>query len=425
MGIRLNLKINANSTVRCKISDAQIRKHISNPCVRQLKDDRYSLYLRFNAQRTAGTWWLMMYEHGAQIQLRVGRWPTIRSADIPDVISSASAQYKRSNVVSFKRFDTVDQLIEWHVQRQAKLKTSSKERIANIKSMANRHLIGVFHGEPVMGLNSRVIDEELIQPMFDSGMSVSYVKAMFNLLKSAYATARELKHITINPLSEIRFKQFFPENFSITKAQVRECRLATDKLPDVLRDIESIQPNERMLVLMMLAHGSRIGETRKATWRNVSFRAKRWIIPAPDTKTRAEMIYPLSDPMLELLQSYREWQLELGYKGDHLFPIDFRHDRPVHGALASEWVQKVASGWSAHDLRKRARSVWTELGIDYLVGETLLNHAKGKLDLVYIHTYIDLKKIEAISLYHEWLKKCWRTCFRPVSIDQEIIKKAI
>lgn len=425
MGIRLNPNAKVTSTVRCKISDAQIRKHMRDPRVRQLKDDRHSLYLRFNANRTGGTWWLMVYEDGEQVQLRVGRWPTTKADDIGDVVSAATVQYKRCNVVSFKRFETVDQLIDWHVQRQFRLKTSSKERLANIKSMANRHLMGVFHGEPVMSLDSNVIDEELIQPMFDDGMSVSYVKAMFNLLKAAYATARELKHITINPIAEIKFKQFFPDNFSITKAQVRECRLSTDQVPAVLQSIETALPNERLLVLMMLGHGSRIGETRKAKWSNVSFRSKRWIIPASDAKSRVEMVYPLSESMVELLKSYREWQLQVGYEGDHLFPVSWQQDAPIYGALASQWVKNVADGWSGHDLRKRARSVWTDLGIDYLVGEALLNHAKGKLDLVYIHTHIDLKKIEAISLYHEWLKKCWRTCFRPVSIDQQIIKKAI
>lgn len=425
MGVRLNADALFSQTVSCKISDAKIKMYAKDPRVRQLKDERHSLYMRYNSKRNGGTWWLMKYKDGKQYPLRIGRWPSTKPADVGDLVSAATVQYERSDVVSFKRFDTVDQLIDWHVQRQIRLKTSSKERLANIKSMANRHLMGVFHGEPVMSLDSHVIDEELIQPMFDDGMSVSYVKAMFNLLKAAYATARELKHITINPIAEIKFKQFFPDNFSITKAQVRECRLSTDQVPTVLQSIETALPNERLLVLMMLGHGSRIGETRKAKWSNVSFRSKRWIIPASDAKSRVEMVYPLSGSMVELLKSYREWQLQLGYEGEHLFPVSWQRDAPIYGALASQWVKNVADGWSGHDLRKRARSVWTDLGIDYLVGEALLNHAKGKLDLVYIHTHIDLKKTEAISLYHEWLKKCWRTCFRPVSIDQQIIKKAI
>ena len=56
-------------------------------------------------------------------------------------------------------------------------------------------------------------------------------------------------------------------------------------------------------------------------------------------------------------------------------------------------IRAIANGqWTGHDLRKLARTVWADIGIDYLVAETLLNHAKGKLEQAYIHTYIELQK---------------------------------
>lgn len=67
--------------------------------------------------------------------------------------------------------------------------------------------------------------------------------------------------------------------------------------------------------------------------------------------------------------------------------------------------------WSAHGLGKIARTVRADLGIDYLVAETLLNHAMGKLDQAYIHTHIELQNSQALNTYHLWLKKCWQTCF--------------
>ncbi|AQM21499.1 site-specific integrase [Vibrio anguillarum] len=426
MGIRFNANAHAQLTVSLRISDAQIRKYLRDPRVRQLKDVRGSLYLRFNASRTGGTWWLYQYKNGEQFPYRIGTYPTTQAKDVMDLVSATTVQIAKNNVVNFRRFETVDQLIDWHVTRQFKLGNSSKERLANIKSMANRHLMGIFHGEPIMTLDAELIDEELIQPMFDAGLSLSYVKAMFNLLKSAYTTAKRLKHIGVNPLADVRFRDFFPDNFSITKAQVRGCRLATDQVPDVLMALDFADNPTRLLVMMMLGHGSRIGETRKAKWCNVSFSTKCWTIPSGDAKTRQAMVYPLSDSMIELLQSYRDWQAELGYKGEYVFPVDLRSSSGIYGALASNLVKSISKGdWSGHDLRKRARSIWADLGIDYMVAETLLNHAKGKLDLAYIHTHIELQKKEAVYRYHEWLKSCWRTCFRPVSTDQQIIKKAI
>ncbi|KJG55153.1 hypothetical protein UA38_21035, partial [Photobacterium kishitanii] len=55
--IRFNQHAFFSATLPVKISDAQIKRHINDQRVRQLKDVRCPLYLRFNASRTGGTWW--------------------------------------------------------------------------------------------------------------------------------------------------------------------------------------------------------------------------------------------------------------------------------------------------------------------------------------------------------------------------------
>ncbi|WP_051563806.1 site-specific integrase [Enterovibrio calviensis] len=192
----------------------------------------------------------------------------------------------------------------------------------------------------------------------------------------------------------------------------------TDQLPAILAKASEQAPPARILVTMMLGHGARIGETRKAMWKNISLTLKQWTIPAGDAKNGEAMVYPFSPGMVELLHSYREWQIELGYKGDCLFPISFRENKPAYSSLASGWVRAISNKeWSGHDLRKRARSIWLEIGVDYIVCESLLNHARDKLDQAYIHTHMESQKKEALETYHEWLKSCWLTCFTPVSTE--------
>ena len=53
-----------------------------------------------------------------------------------------------------------------------------------------------------------------------------------------------------------------------------------------------------MLALMMLAHGTRIGETRMARWSEISLAAAEWFIPAGNTKTRTEHRLPLTGTVL-------------------------------------------------------------------------------------------------------------------------------
>lgn len=64
----------------------------------------------------------------------------------------------------------------------------------------------------------------------------------------------------------------------------------------------------------------------------------------------------------------------------------------------------VAKGeWSSHDLRKVARTAWTDLGVDYMVGELLLNHAMKDLDATYIHTTAEGLKRRALEDWHQHL----------------------
>ncbi len=68
-------------------------------------------------------------------------------------------------------------------------------------------------------------------------------------------------------------------------------------------------------------------------------------------------------------------------------------------------MSSVSAGeWSAHDLRKLARSRWADQGVDYLVSELMLNHALSKLDKTYINTLVEGQIMEALTQYHEWLK---------------------
>lgn len=59
--------------------------------------------------------------------------------------------------------------------------------------------------------------------------------------------------------------------------------------------------------------------------------------------------------------------------------------------------------WSSHDLRKVARTAWTDLGVDYMVGELLLNHAMKDLDATYIHTTAEGLKRQALEAWHKHL----------------------
>ena len=61
------------------------------------------------------------------------------------------------------------------------------------------------------------------------------------------------------------------------------------------------------------------------------------------------------------------------------------------------------SDWRSHDLRKIARTGWVEIGVDYLIGEMLLNHTVGFSAETYINTSAENLKLDALQRWHSRL----------------------
>lgn len=404
MGIRLNYNVKTPSTIRCKISDAQIKKYMRDPRVRQLKDERYSLYFVYKKDRSKGSWRLMSYQHGLQSSQVFAHYPQTPALKATQLIKLNIET--GTSLAEHDYFPSLNHLLEWHIKRQEKMKKLAKSRVVAMKSMFDSHLCRSFEGVAVDKITHSDIDERLIIPLLSENYSLSYVRSMFQFLKVAFSAAYDVKKLSSNPMSNMKWSNFMKQPI-----KPKPPKLLPLNTLSTLEQIGRSEPISHALCVLMLYHGTRIGETRLAKWRHINFETKQWHIPARNTKSKRDIVYPLSDEMVEYLKSYKQWQLNQYYKGNNVFPLTKRDKAPIHSTLASQLVREVSKGeWSAHDLRKLARTIWADLGVDYLVAESLLNHAKDKLDVVYIHSQVELQKKEALNTYHNWLKNCWRTC---------------
>lgn len=139
-----------------------------------------------------------------------------------------------------------------------------------------------------------------------------------------------------------------------------------------------------------------------AEWSDFSFEERQWHIPAEHTKTRCQLTLPLTPQVCALLKRYHAAQAATGYQGKYLFPS--RGGKPLTDSQACAVFTRLAGGeWTSHDLRKVARTGWVDLGVDFLIGELLLNHAMGHNVQAYIHTWVEAGKREALEKWHEWL----------------------
>lgn len=385
-------------TLAVSLSDAVIRRHLSDPSVRQLRDPRYPLRLRYNQARTRGSWFVVKHAAGRDRWLKVGAFPDLTTkallARLPEIQARLAADPEAA--VGVSGWATFGELLAWYRDRVARHGRLSKRRKSSIRTAIDRHLMPRVGGVGLGELAPATVDELLVWPM-QADYSIAYLRQVLGVAKGACKQARALGLLETNPLADVQLGDFLD-----ARVPPKPGRLRASDLPGVIGDLVAAPPMPGLLLSLVMMFGTRINETRLTRWDHIDLEGRTWTIPADHTKSKRTHRLPLTDVAVDLLTRYRQWQRVTGYRGVYLFPGE--SSRPASESTVFDWVSSVSGGgWSSHDLRKLARTVWADLGVDYMVGEVLLNHALSKLDRTYIHTYVERQAEDALSLYHAYL----------------------
>lgn len=392
--------------VKDNINEAVVKKHAKNPEIHAISDPRYQIELRFHKSRTKATWNLRLYEQGKIYRHRIGYWPVLSAknaiAMVPDVLRRLGA----GEELQVSEFSTVNDLLNWYLERVEKEAAKSADRKKNVKSAIRTHLLPRLDGLLLANVKKVVIDQMLLLPLQGEGLKPSTIRQYFAILKRVFASASELGLITVNPMASMKFSDHIQKRIlpKFGKLQVQDAQR--------IKDIIMEQPTKpRMLMLIMLMFATRIGETRQLMWKHVDLEGRRIIIPDSITKTGVTHVLPLTDKSLQLLSEFRGKS-----HGTYLFG----RNNPMSASTADQMIRTASKGqFSAHDLRKMARSVWAEIGVDYWVAEQLLNHKPKGLDLVYIQADSSKVKKDALEKYHNWLFKAENTPSEVVTTQNE------
>ncbi|NMX46109.1 site-specific integrase [Pseudomonas sp. WS 5407] len=386
-----------SKTLTIALSDAEIRRHAASE-VRDLRDARQPAFrFRYKKDRTKGSWYLVV----GSAWNKIANYPDLNTkqmlAALPAVRARLVTEPEAGTAIG--TWATVGQLLEWFDDRMGRDRNLSVKRKTTARSVMSKHLRPRLGDLLLSSVNKSEIDQRLMWPL-QAELSLEYLRLIFRLLVLAFRQAARLGLIETNPMNAIRFS-----DFSKTKIKPKAARLRDVQVEEVLTGLATkfnSAPADAMLALMMLCHGSRAGETRMAEWSDFSFEERQWHIPAEHTKTRCQLTLPLTAQVCALLKRYHAAQASTGYQGKYLFPS--RGGKPLTDSQACAVFTRLAGGeWTSHDLRKVARTGWVDLGVDFLIGELLLNHAMGHNVQAYIHTWVEAGKREALEKWHEWL----------------------
>ncbi|RDL24520.1 phage integrase family protein [Pseudomonas sp. URMO17WK12:I10] len=382
------------------ITDAEIRKQAGQP-VRQLRDPRYpELRFRYSSvDRTRGAWHVVVRGKWG----KAGDFPSLTTkamlTALPAILARRAIDTEATSLTS--TWSHIGELLDWYLDRMLRDRNLSEKRKAGAKSAITCHLMPRLHDLPLAEVSKATLDQRLMWPLQER-YALSFVRLVFNVLAVAMRKAHRLGMIEHNPMDSLRFGDFVG-----VRIKPKSSRLRERDLPDLLAKLANwseARPADALLALMMLCHGTRLGETRSALWRNVDLQAGQWFIPADDTKTKQNHTLPLTRQACALLSRYQAQQVARGYQGAYLFPASRRG--PLGATAASQVFAELSDRqWTSHDVRKVARTCWMDLGVDYLVGEMLVNHALRNMDATYIHTTAEALKRQALERWHDQLDR--------------------
>lgn len=383
------------NTAAVKISDSEIRRQAAGSArdLRSLASK--GLYFRFHRSRDRGSWYLVIKGKWH----RIGSYPELSAAKVAAALPDIRLRLEAGEGSSLSSWVLTGELLTWFAERMARDRNLSGKRKSTGASAIKQHLVPRLGQVPLAQIDKALLDRELMWPLQET-LSIDYVRLVFQLLALAFRQAFKLGLISSNPMAGIRFG-----DFSKAKVTVKPSRLRGVHLEDLMSRMKGVlahRPQHGVLALMMLCHGTRLGETRLARWSHISLAEREWYIPSEHTKTGVQHRLPLTDQVRFLLMAYREIQRNQGYDGEFVFPG--RQGKPMSEAKASAVFTVMGQAeWTSHDLRKLARTGWADLGVDHLVGELLINHAMGHNVKVYIQSDIMARKREALEKWHAHL----------------------
>ncbi|WP_458718311.1 tyrosine-type recombinase/integrase [Pseudomonas gregormendelii] len=378
-----------------KITDAEIKRQAAG-AVRDLRDiENRGLYLRFTRDRARASWYLVLK---GKWNL-VGSFPDLSAKQVVAALPGIRLRLEAGTGSNLSKWVTTGELLDWYADRMSRDRSLSSKRKKTGASLIKCHLKPLLGEVALASINKATLDDQFMWPAQEA-IGIDYVRSAFQLLALAFRQAFKLRLIASNPMKDVKFSDFSKAKVGIKPSRLRGTQLQ-DLIARLLDAIDSA-PADGLLALMMLCHGTRIGETRQARWAHISLAEREWFIPAEHTKTGVEHHLPLTEQVRQLLISYRDIQRAGGYDGQFLFPS--RSGNALSEGQASAVFVRLGQGeWTSHDLRKVARTGWADIGIDHLIGELLINHAMGHNVKVYIQSDVMSRKRDALEKWHAHL----------------------
>jgi len=383
------------TTLVLPINNAAIIEHKNSVTVTRLRDPKTSLLLIYSsANRGKGVFYIRLYQNKKDKFIKIGTFPGISSKTAQQAVRNI---VRRQDHFDYSEIKNMGMLCDWFIERtEGNKQIARATQIQNI-SIINNHIRPYLSQFKINEIKLSTLNSAWFMPLQNT-LALSSISLVLTVLNAMFSWAKKLRMTIINLDDKLSLADFTHQ-----KVKPKICRLTEVKLKKSISSFEKLSVKNQTLVMLLIFHGTRIGETTTARWEDFDFEKLLWRIPASQTKTKQAHTLALTPFVAEWLITYKTYQYTR-FRSRYLFPQQLNKRKAQGKSISSRMVNAFSKGeFTAHDIRKYARTTWLEQGIDYIVGEILLNHNLSKLNQSYIQTTAQSLCRDALEQWSEYI----------------------
>ena len=184
----------------------------------------------------------------------------------------------------------------------------------------------------------------------------------------------------------------------MAKEHHRERILSDSEIKALWPAFDILRPNMRDILKLILLTAQRPGEIMAMSTDELDLSMQTWTIPGSKTKNKQLHVVPLSPQVIEVIKD------RITDKSPWIFPSKYNSNQSGHTTSLKKARQNLQAAtkinnWTAHDLRRTARTLMARIGIQPHIAEKVINHSEGRMVRVYDQfDYIDEKRAALVKL---------------------------
>jgi integrase len=320
----------------------------------------------------------------------------LNKIDAEKILQEAQEQEKQAKINAMSERTMADLWEEYFLlpKYTDKAENTKKEELRKWKT----DIAPILGNIPVKDITPVVINDLLKEKAKKSPVATN---RLYSLLKVMFKPALAGGWITIHPM------QYLDRP---SKEKPRKRILSDKEIEAVWPYFDKLSPNYRDILKLILLTAQRPGEISAMKWTDVNLDEAVWRQDA--NKTDTVNLVPLSHQVIQILKDRSEGK---GYskkqiwmtRSEFVFPSKYNKGKDGHSKYTKNARKHVhewsgVKDWTAHDLRRSARTIMSRLKIKQHIRERVLNHAQGGIVGVYDqYDYLDEKRVALDKLGRE------------------------